>query len=567
MSMPAYNFPSVSIAGDKLQVYNSYKYKDALKQIGCRWSPEEKAWWIAATPENFRKLTLAVPGLRVDKEVTRRMTEMAIAEAEQQDTDWSSVKPLEPMPLKTVPFQHQVAAFNMAITRPCFAALMEQGCGKTAVAIAVAGYRFKRGEVNRVLVVAPASVVPVWPKEFETHADFPFVVKALEGAMTKRADELQSLRHKIAPSLAETCDIDLPLLVAVINYEATWRLEEELVAWQPDMIICDESQRIKTPGARQSKAMARLGTISRYRMILTGTPVSQGPLDFYSQYRFLDRNIFGTSYYAFRARYALMGGYENRQVIGYQNLDDLVQKVHSVAFRCRKEDCLDLPEQIDQVLYCDLEKDARRVYDQLVKESVAELSSEEVVAAPNVLSRLLRLSQVTGGFLKVDEKTTQVSKAKMALLEETLDDLLEAGKKVVVFARFVPEIEAITKMLDKKKVAHGLIYGATPMDARGDMVEAFQTDPDVKIFVAQIQTAGLGITLHAADTAIFYSLDYSYANYDQCRARIHRIGQKNNCTYIHLVARNTVDEKVLSALAQKRDLADQVVDNWRELLK
>lgn len=556
MSMPAYNFPSVSIAGDKLQVYNSYKYKDALKQIGCRWSPEEKAWWIAATPENFRKLTLAVPGLRVDKEVTRRMTEMAIAEAEQQDTDWSSVKPLEPMPLKTVPFQHQVAAFNMAITRPCFAALMEQGCGKTAVAIAVAGYRFKRGEVNRVLVVAPASVVPVWPVEFNLHADFPHDVRPLEGSTQKRSEVLK----KWAPDPAV-------LQAAVINYEATWRMDEALAAWRPDMIICDESQRIKTPGARQSKAMARLGTIARYRMILTGTPVSQGPLDFYSQYRFLDRNIFGTSYYAFRARYALMGGYGNRQVIGYQNLDDLVQKAHSVAFRCRKEDCLDLPEQVDQVMYCELEKDARRIYDQLVKESVAELSDEEVVIAPNVLSRLLRLSQMTGGYLRVDEQTTLVSKAKMGLLEETLDDLIEAGKKVVVFARFIPEIEAIVKMLEKKKVAHGLIYGATPMDARGEMVESFQTDPAVKVFVAQIQTAGLGITLHAADTAIFYSLDYSYANYDQCRARIHRIGQKNNCTYIHLVARNTVDEKVLSALAQKRDLADQVVDNWRELLK
>lgn len=556
MSMPAYNFPSVSIAGDKLQVYNSYKYKDALKQIGCRWSPEEKAWWIAATPENFRKLTLAVPGLRVDKEVTRRMTEMAIAEAEQQDTDWSSVKPLEPMPLKTVPFQHQVAAFNMAITRPCFAALMEQGCGKTAVAIAVAGYRFQRGEVRRVLVVAPASVVPVWPVEFNLHADFPHDVRPLEGSTQKRSEVLK----KWAPDPAV-------LQAAVINYEATWRMDEALAAWRPDMIICDESQRIKTPGARQSKAMARLGTIARYRMILTGTPVSQGPLDFYSQYRFLDRNIFGTSYYAFRARYALMGGYGNRQVIGYQNLDDLVQKAHSVAFRCRKEDCLDLPEQVDQVMYCELEKDARRIYDQLVKESVAELSDEEVVIAPNVLSRLLRLSQMTGGYLRVDEQTTLVSKAKMGLLEETLDDLIEAGKKVVVFARFIPEIEAIVKMLEKKKVAHGLIYGATPMDARGEMVESFQTDPAVKVFVAQIQTAGLGITLHAADTAIFYSLDYSYANYDQCRARIHRIGQKNNCTYIHLVARNTVDEKVLSALAQKRDLADQVVDNWRELLK
>ena len=555
MSVPAYNLPTVVISGDNLAVINSYKYKDALKQIGCRWDPEEKAWSILATPANFRKLSQAVPGLRVEKEVTRRMTEMAIAEAEQQDSNWSDAQPVEPMPLKTVPFQHQVAAFNMAITRPSFAALMEQGCGKTAVAIAAAGYRFQRGEVRRVLVVAPASVVPVWPVEFNLHADFPHDVRPLEGSTAKRAGLLQSWQTD-----------PTHLQVAVINYEATWRMEEALIAWRPDMIICDESQRIKTPGARQSKAMARLGTIARYRMILTGTPVSQGPLDFYSQYRFLDRAIFGTSYWAFRNRYALMGGYENRQVIGYQNLDDLVQKAHSVAFRCRKEDCLDLPEQVDQVMFCDLEREAQRIYDQLVKESVAELSEENIVMAPNVLSRLLRLSQMTGGYLRVDEQTTLVSKAKMGLLEETLDDLLEAGKKVVVFARFVPEIEAIVKMLEKKKVAHGLIYGATPMDARGEMVESFQTDPAVKVFVAQVQTAGLGITLHAADTAIFYSLDYSFANYDQCRARIHRIGQKNKCTYIHLVARMTVDEKVLAALAEKKSLADQVVDNWRELL-
>ncbi len=554
-SVPAYNLPSVALAGDRLQVYNCYRFKDALKQIGCRWDPEEKVWSILATPANFRKLSQAVPGLKVDKSIVAKMTEAALAEAEQQSTTWDNAQPIEPMPLKTVPFKHQVAAYNLALSKPSSGLLMEQGCGKTMTAIAVAGRRFQRGEITRVLVVAPASVVPVWPKEFAIHAAFPHEVKCLEGSTVKRAEILRAWRP----------DPD-HLQVAVINYEATWRMEEALIAWRPDMIICDESQRIKTPGARQSKAMARLGTIARYRMILTGTPVSQGPLDFYSQYRFLDRNIFGTSYYAFRARYALMGGYENRQVIGYQNLDDLVQKAHTVAFRCRKEDCLDLPEQVDQVMYCELEKDARRVYDQLVRESVAELSEENIVMAPNVLSRLLRLSQMTGGYLRVDEQTTLVSKAKMGLLEETLDDLIEAGKKVVVFARFVPEIEAIVKTLEKKKVAHGLIYGATPMDARGEMVESFQTDPAVKVFVAQVQTAGLGITLHAADTAIFYSLDYSFANYDQCRARIHRIGQKNNCTYIHLVAKDTVDAKVLTALGEKKSLADQVVDRWRELL-
>jgi len=555
-SIPAHNLPTLVMSRDQLAVLNSYKYKDALKQIGCRWDPETKSWGLPANPESFRKLTQAVPGLKVDKSIVAKMTELALAETEQQGTSWEDAEPIEPMPLKTVPFRHQVAAYNLAVIKPSSALLMEQGCGKSLTAVAAAGRRYQRGEIQRILVVAPASVVPVWPKEFATHANFPHEVKALEGSTQQRA---QTLRRWPADSSR--------LQVAVINYEATWRMEDALIAWQPDMIICDESQRIKTPGARQSKAMARLGTVARYRMILTGTPVSQGPLDFYSQYRFLDRNIFGKSFWAFKNRYALMGGYEDRQVIGYQNLPELAQKVHSIAFRCRKADCLDLPEQINQTLYCDLEKDARRVYDQLLKESVAELSGEQVIAAPNVLARLLRLSQVTGGFLRVEDTTTQISKAKMVLLQETLEDLLEAGKKVVIFARFIPEINAIIKQLEKENIRYSAITGATPMEDRGEVVQTFQTDPEVKVFVAQIQTAGLGITLHAADTAIFYSLDYSYANYDQCRARIHRIGQKNNCTYIHLVARKTVDEKVLAALAEKKSLADQVVDRWRDLLK
>jgi SNF2 family DNA or RNA helicase len=330
------------------------------------------------------------------------------------------------------------------------------------------------------------------------------------------------------------------------------------------MIICDESQRIKTPSAQQSKAMHRLGKAAKYRLILTGTPVTQGPLDFFSQYKFLDPAIFGNSYYAFRARYAIMGGFENRQIIGYRNLPELIRKAHSVAFRVTKAEALDLPPFTDQVLYCELERKAMSIYAQLKKESVAELSEEKVLTATNVLSRLLRLSQITGGYLGDGEgRIEEVSKAKMKLLEETLEDLLGAGKKVIIFARFLPEIGGILKLLEQKNVNYSWITGEVKMAERGEAVRRFQEDEDCRVFVAQIQTAGLGITLTAADTAIFYSLDYSFANYDQARARLHRIGQRNAVTYIHLTARGTVDEKILDALKAKKNVADEVVDNWR----
>src|SRR5690606_32264346 len=156
----------------------------------------------------------------------------------------------------------------------------------------------------------------------------------------------------------------------------------------------------------------------------------------------------------------------------------------------------------------------------------------------------------------------QISSAKLKLLSETLDDLLGAGKKVVIFARFIPEIRAILEELDSRDVGYAWITGDVPQSERGSAVERFQKDDECRIFVAKLQTAGLGITLTAADTAIFYSIDYSYDNYEQCRARIHRIGQRNTCTYIHLIARDTVDEHVIDALKKKKSVADMVVDNW-----
>jgi SNF2 family DNA or RNA helicase len=158
-------------------------------------------------------------------------------------------------------------------------------------------------------------------------------------------------------------------------------------------------------------------------------------------------------------------------------------------------------------------------------------------------------SQLCGGYLRQNiegyeddpnaGKLVKVSSAKQKLFEETIDDLIDCGKKVVVFARFTAEVREICAYIEKKygRAAFRLIDGSVKGEERGAAVEDFQTDPVVKVFVAQIATAGLGITLTAADTAIYYSYDYSYANYEQSKARIHRIGQKNNCTYVILSGR------------------------------
>lgn len=356
------------------------------------------------------------------------------------------------------------------------------------------------------------------------------------------------------------------LKVAVTNYENVWRMENTLIKWKPQMIVLDESHRIKTHTSKQSKELHKLGKLAHYRMILTGTPVSNSPLEFFSQYKFLDPGIFGANYHRFLHRYAIMGGYGGYQIVQYMNLDELTEKAHSIAYRVRKEEAVDLPETVNQTIYCEMEPAAKKAYTKLEKEFVAEVKNEDTISAPNVLTRLLRLSQIVGGFVTTDEgQMINISRSKIKALAEKVDDLIDAGKKVVIFARFRAELDAITEMLNTEKIDHVRIDGS--VKDRGVLVDRFQHDSDCKVFIGQLKAVREGLTLTAADTAIFYSYDYSYADYDQAKARIHRIGQINKCTYIHLVMDNTVDTDIFSALHNKRNMADVVLNRWKSLTK
>ena len=444
-----------------------------------------------------------------------------------------------------------------------FGLLFEMGCGKTLTAIAVAGAGYQMGKVAKVLIVAPTSVCAVWPKEFQEYADFRYTIRTLLGDKVKRIKELDDLERFPFPVLK----------VAVINYESTWRegIFERLMAYDADLIIADESQRIKTHDADQSKALHKLGDRARYKMILSGTPVQNDAIDIFSQYRFLDPTVFGLNFYPFRSRYAVMGGFNRKKIVGYRDLDQLIKKEHSSAYRVTKEEAIDLPEQTFENRYITLNRKERGLYDQLRRSSVAELEGGGTITATTVLTRLLRLQQFTGGFLVEDDadRPQLVSRGKLDALADILQDyVIDGRKKLVIFARFIPEVMEIIKLSEnilgknhKKTVA---IYGEIKKESRGDIVRQFQEDPDTMVFVGQIDTAGTGITLTAANTCVYYSVNFNYATYSQSLSRIHRIGQRNRCTYIHLVTEKTVDDMILSALAKKEDLAKTVVDTWRE---
>lgn len=271
-----------------------------------------------------------------------RLAEVA-RQVEQQRED-KEPKPLAAYPVRAQMFQHQIRGANMALLQLTsggkeqhkgFGFLFEMGCGKTLTAIATMGALYQQHRIERVLVVAPTSVCSVWPHDLQQFAAFPYHCETLLGEKKKRLEGLDAL--EVWPFAS--------LKIAVINYESTHRdgIFDALVEYDADLIICDESQRIKNHSAAQSKALHKLGDKARYKLALSGTPVQNNAVDLYSQYRFLDPAVFGSNFFAFRNRYCVMGGYGQHQIVGYQHMEQLIQKEHSIAYRVTKAECLDLP--------------------------------------------------------------------------------------------------------------------------------------------------------------------------------------------------------------------------------
>lgn len=465
-----------------------------------------------------------------------------------------------PMPVKAKPFAHQQEAFDFACAKfgigggmkssDGVALLMEMGCGKTLVAVAVAAALYRHGYGGRILVVAPLSILGVWRDEFLRFADAPVEATVLEGSTAKKKATLAALPD------------DDRLRVIIVNYESAWRMEKELLAFNANLVIADEAHKIKEARTAQSKAMHRIGDKAPFKLLLTGTVITNRELDVYSQYRFLNSRVFGNSFYAFRSRYFDMTGYGNHVPRFRKRMTgEFLQRLHSVAYRVTKDECLDLPEITEEIRTVELEPAAMKLYKELERDSFTELADSEV-SAVNVLTRLLRLSQITGGHLTNDAGDSRaVSTAKLDALADIVDTVTADDGKLVIMARFSPELDDIQRMLERKGVGFAVIRGG--VKDRDAEIRRFQEDADCRVFLGQIAAAGLGITLTAASTMVFYSLDYSMSNFEQAKARIHRAGQKHNCHYIYLVAGGTVDRKVIQALRDKADLARTMIDDYR----
>lgn len=489
------------------------------------------------------------------------------------------------LPFILKPYDHQVKMVEFALTHSNCALFAEMGTGKSKSAVDIVRNRAIQDGVRKVLIICPKSILKNWEREIllNTGNSENVEVRILDGSKSQRV-ALLTLPLK-------------RLCFFIINYEGVRILKDDLVNLDFHMIIADESTRIKNFRAARTKACIAVGKKVKYKLILSGMPVTQSPLDLHSQYLFLDNGeMLGWSYIAFGNKYFTPAIFRcpEKHVISNKNyissdkvycyrcgkwyphsqglvwkweckdgaLEEINKLIYQKAIRFTKSQCIDLPPKVYEQREIELNDEERHIYNDMNEKLKTEIQGEEIKASV-ILTKLLRLQQITSGYA-TDEYGVERQINNCTKLKELEDLLEEIGGKVVIWCKFIRNIKAITELLDSKNISYVTFFGETSVEDRDAAIQKFQNNSTMKVFVAQISTGGFGISLTAASTVVYFSLGYSLEEYEQSQDRCHRIGQVNKVTYINIIAQNTIDELVLKALTEKKSVADYVVNSWRE---
>ena len=474
---------------------------------------------------------------------------------------------------KTTPYDHQRKALEDSWDADFYALLMEMGTGKSKVVIDNIACLYENNKLNAVLIIAPKGVYDNWILgEIPTHLPDRIARHVCRWTPSSSKKFAEELEHII---LHKTND----LKIFVMNVEAfssargTKAAHEFLLKNPENMVVVDESTTIKNRKAARTKNIMELRNVSKYRRILTGSPVTKSPMDLFSQCFFLSPRALGfNSYYAFQNRYAqvqsrTMGNRSFQEIVGYRRLDELNEKLLEFSNRTLKEDCLDLPAKVYVRRQIDLTDEQLTVYTQMKKLALAQLENGTLATTESVLTQIMRLQQICCGFFQPDEGEIQpIPNNRLSGLMSAADEL---SGKAIIWASYTYDIQRIAEALRDRFGPESVAtyYGKTPQKERQEIVNKFQdANSALRFFVGQPKTGGFGITLHQASTVIYFSNSYDLEIRLQSEDRAHRIGQKKSVTYVDLVSPNTIDEKVLGALRKKIGLAGQVlgedVANW-----
>lgn len=445
---------------------------------------------------------------------------------------------------KTTPLPHQLEAIEFLVKNTEAAIFDEQGVGKTKEMIDAAIIILKQKIADSILVICPKSLMYIWEQEIQTHSYL--VPITIDGTGIGKKYRFLTFAN-----------------IYILNYEGV-KAEEEIVNLllksQKFVIVLDEAQRIKNPESQTFKAINKIKSLAVRRYILTGTPVANSPEDIWAQFYFLDNGkTLGENYKDFKKEYI-------HNPIDTDKLLELQAKIRKKSIRRLKDNVLELPEKIFQIVPVNLAPEQKNIYLKLKKELLIEvLKTDEktiIDQSNSILKKLLRLVQIASNpsLVVLDYKETP---AKFKKLDELVKNIIVKNEKVIIWTSFVDNVKALKNRY--KEFGSLSISGETEIKLRQKYVTLFQHDDNYKVMVANPAAAREGLTLTAANNAIYVDRTFNLVDYLQSQDRIHRISQKKESNIIKLIANDTINLFIEDKLSKKQDIAKIIQGDVNEI--
>ena len=532
-----------------------------------RFDPKAKVWRVPLVKQNL---------VHFENTVKNRynvsISEQALAAI--KDLESLTAKPVYlPYPvqyaerMKLPPLEHQWSMLDRGWNLRAYALFAAMGTGKTYTTIATAMGRFWDDQIDSLTIISPQTLHNTWRKEFAKYA--PAGSYAIHQVVSGRADLIDDhfdLHHgKLRVYLVSVEGLG----ISEKYYDTVCGVT---LRGRSRMVVCDESSRIKNPDAKRTERTIKIASACQFTMLLNGTPIAKGIQDLYSQYEFLDPTIIGSGdYWAFKTRYVVMGGYENKQIVGYANVEELMELIQPYTLEVNKS-VLKLPPKVYKQRFIEPTKEQRKIIDQIMAGGVSE--ADPFIKVQNTLERMLRIQQVVGGFRPVSNPDTLETVLEPLSENPKIKDLMEfiddhyLSSKFIIWARYIPEIELICARLRQKFGSEAVLayYGGTSSADRAIAEDRYCNDPTCRFIVGNPAAAGLGLTFISGENDImyYYSGTFAYIDRSQSEDRSHRIGQSNSVAIVDPIMVGTIDETIAAAHAEKKDIDEYVKEKMNQ---
>jgi SNF2 family DNA or RNA helicase len=495
---------------------------------------------------------------------------------------------------KKRPYVHQVKAVRKLLSTGFGGALlMEPRTGKTKVAIDYASIMHLAGKVSRVLVICPTGVMGIWEEQLADNCPVNYTVTMWDKKGRKNEDLPRYGKDRLDFVIMNYDALATPPAYKRNRDGTLWRdargkpkrmkksggrfeMKKQLKRWQPDMMILDESHRIKSPSAKKTFAIIAVGKDVKYKVIMTGTVVTKKKrmFDVYAQWKFLNPDRFGgwtfSDFKNYYGRYKPIPGQSWSKFLGTQNEDHLHRLIHADSFSIRRDECYDLPKRTPQIIHVELEESAE-MYDAMAEDMVARIHTGEITEATIPLVQSMRLRQITSGLAKTspskeypEGRLVVIGSEKLRVFSDRVEDLMEADEKIVVGAHWRGDLARIEALAKKKKYPIFVVKGGVKRHDRDYARKEFTRISGGAIFLGQPSAASEGIDLSAASIMLWYSLTNSWVHWSQFEDRI---ALSERPTFYEYLLCPGVDELQYETLLGDDDIGKKMITSPERLLR